>query len=589
MAKAKKSSRKKASRRRGAHHSASARKSLRAALRSGSIPTLARHGRLFNRPSIISIAVPGGVGGDLKSLRRRKKSSRRKGSKKMAANPRYVVMNRKRRSSKKSSRKGSKKSSRRRSSRKPTAAMLLAAAAKPRRRRRRKGTAKKASRKSSRRRTSRKAARKSSRRKGSRRKGSRLKANRRRRAARRMRKNVLVQRVRRTSKKGTLRTVGGPGSLYQIVEYGKKTSKGKRRGYPVMMPASIVTSAAVRRFKFGGIAKRKHEAKRARMAKNSRRRRGSRRGTRRNPRYVVMNGRRRRMRRNLAVYGVDVVKGIVVPGVSVLGGLVAARALAMGAVQSDAVRNLLDRDSAPDAAWKTRVAANVVGIAGTLALGATRFAAPYRATLGWAVAGMGASLAGMALARLLPNQPWAQALAGMGEYVNQPLSGMRYAAAGIGEYVNQPLGAYVTDPSAGMGEYVEQPLSGVQYATAGLGTLYAAAGADNIDPSDQGAIDGLMDVMEAAAGTMEAAAGMGTLYAAAGMGAEADQELQDMYAALQPPFASIQTPTDIAKPIDHEMVSTKPVKASLVTAEGRGGYSGGLFAGTLFGGSCSRD
>jgi hypothetical protein len=584
MAKAKKSSRKKASRRRGAHHHAAARKSLRAALRSGSIPTLARHGRLFNRPSIISIAVPGGVSGDLKAHRRRKKSSRRKGSKrKMAANPRYVVMNRKRRSSKKSSRKGSKKSSRRKSSRRPTAAMLLAAAAKPRRRRRRKGTAKKSAKKSSRRRSSRRrTSRKTVARKSSRRRSSRLKANR-RRGRRRMRKNVLVQRVRRTSKKGSLRTVGGPGSLYQVVEYGKKTSKGKRRGYPVMMPASIVTSAAVRRFKFGGIAKRKHEAKRAGMAKNSRRRRGSRRGSRRNPRYVVMNGRRRRMRRNLAVYGVDVVKGIVVPGVSVLGGLVAARALAMGAVQSDAVRNLLDRDSAPDAAWKTRVAANVVGIAGTLAIGATKMASPYRATLGWAVAGMGASLAGMALARLLPNQAWAQSLAGMGEYVNQPLSGMRYATAGMGEYVNQPLGAYVTDPSSGMGEYVEQPLSGMQYAAAGIGTMYAAAGADNVDPSDQGAIDGLMDVMEAAAGTMEAAAGMGTLYAAAGLGAEADAELQDMYAALQPPFASIQTPTDIARPVDHEMLATKPVRASLVTAEGRGGYAGGLFSGTLFG------
>jgi hypothetical protein len=92
-----------------------------------------------------------------------------------------------------------------------------------------------------------------------------------------------------------------------------------------------------------------------------------------------------------------------------------------------------------------------------------------------------------------------------------------------------------------------------------------------------------MDVMEAAAGTMEAAAGMGTMYAAAGMGAEADESLEEMYSAMQPPFDSIQTPTDIARVVDHGMVRTRPVKRSLVTAEARGGFSAGLFAGTLFG------
>jgi hypothetical protein len=56
-----------------------------------------------------------------------------------------------------------------------------------------------------------------------------------------------------------------------------------------------------------------------------------------------------------------------------------------------------------------------------------------------------------------------------------------------------------------------------------------------------------------------------------------------MYAKMQPPFASIQTPTDLAQQVTRTLPYDKPVPMSLVTPEGRG-YAGGLFARTLFSG-----
>jgi hypothetical protein len=82
---------------------------------------------------------------------------------------------------------------------------------------------------------------------------------------------------------------------------------------------------------------------------------------------------------------------------------------------------------------------------------------------------------------------------------------------------------------------------------------------------------------------LEAAAGMGTMYAAAGLGAEADASLEAMYQKEQPPFTSIQTPTDIARVVTRDMPRDRQVPNSLVTPEGKG-YAGGLFARHLFAG-----
>ena len=74
-----------------------------------------------------------------------------------------------------------------------------------------------------------------------------------------------------------------------------------------------------------------------------------------------------------------------------------------------------------------------------------------------------------------------------------------------------------------------------------------------------------------------------TFYATAGLGAEADATLQKWYQKHQPPFASIQTPTDMAAGVTKEIPFDRPIPTSLVTPEGKG-YAGGLFARNLFAG-----
>lgn len=297
---------------------------------------------------------------------------------------------------------------------------------------------------------------------------------------------------------------------------------------------------------------------------------------RRNPRYVVANGRRRRrstrrrgrrrMRRN-QFFGADLMKDVVTPVLGGTAGFVAARVLSNSVANIGGIRDILDSGRAAADAQNTKIAANVLGILATLGL--ARKVPIIKRNQGALVTGMGLALTDRLLGKV------GGAMGGyLGEYVNQPL----------GEYVNQPLGAYVNDPSAGIGEYVNQPLGAdLMYATAGMGeTLYAAAGMG--DPANQEHVDRTMDVMEAAAGMpYQAAAGMGTLYAAAGLGQEEDETLKAMYAAEQPPFASIQTPTDIARPVTRDMPYARQVPNSLVTPEGRG-YAGGLFARHLFAG-----
>lgn len=311
------------------------------------------------------------------------------------------------------------------------------------------------------------------------------------------------------------------------------------------------------------------------------RRRSRRRRTRRNPKYVVANRRRRRrssrrgrrrrrrrVRRNQFL-GVNWMKDVVTPVIGGTAGFVGARVLGNGLANIGAVRNLLDRDKAAAEAANTKIAGTVLGIVATIGLGTQ--VKMIRDNQGAIVTGMGLALVDRLLGRVT-----GEAAAYLGEYVSQPL----------GEYVSQPLGAYVADPS--MGEYVSQPLGNTLYAAAGLGTMYATAGYnEGVDPANQGTVDSMMDTMEAAAGmngpAMEAAAGVGTLYATAGLGAEEDATLKAYYQRHQPPFASIQTPTDVARPVTASMPYARPVPDSLVTPEGRG-YAGGLFARNLFAG-----
>gem|GEM_PF-6184732 len=522
-------------------------------LRSGKIPAMSRVTRLFGHGPRFPLVMSG----RFKQAPAIKRTSAKKTSKKaVKKNPKYVVMNRRRRTSRKHSMRANRRHSRRSSRRHSM-------------------------------RANRRHSRKSS-----------------RRHSRRLRPNVLAQRVSRAPKSGKLRASG---KLHQVIEY-----KHGRGGYPVLMSPQVLPHAAIRRFKFGGAAQALHSMpegeRRAWLAsrlmapkRKKTSKKTSKKAVKKNPKYVVMNRRssrkgRRRLRRNaLAILGTPVVKSILVPGVGVLSGVVIARVLATAAASTEGVRNLLDRGVAADAAWKTRMATNAVGIAATAAVLPMIKATDARSEMlkqvvGYSLAGMGASLAGMALARALPGQPWAQSLAGMGEYVNQPMNGLgtMYATAGIGEYVNQPMSGLGTMyAAAGIGEYVNQPMNGLgtEYATAGIGeyvnqpmsgmgTFYAAAGAD-----------GLMDAMEAAAGFTEAAAGMGQavdLPVAYGEG-EADASLEAMYNRNPVGFESTVIPTDIAESVSKTIPYDRKVKTSIVTPESRG-YESGLFSGTIFSG-----
>ena len=331
------------------------------------------------------------------------------------------------------------------------------------------------------------------------------------------------------------------------------------------------------------------------MGRKRRHSKKSRRHSRKNPNYFVMKPnkkghRKGRLRRNfMQVYGKDIVTDIAMPAAWATGGFLAANALSNMAAGSDQIRGVLDAGRAPDAALATKSVANAAVIAA--ALGAAAWAGKSgnkmiseNATP--VLTGMGLAL----LARLLRGTALAPYLGRLGEYVDQPMSG-------FGEYVDQPmsgLGAYVNDPTHGMG-------AETYYAAAGMGqTYYAAAGYhEGIDPANQEGVDGLMDVMEAAAGTPhEAAAGVGeyvdqpmsglgdaTYYAAAGLGqaGEADSTLAKFYAKNQPPWASIQTPLDGAVPVTKVMPRDNLIPTSLVTPEGKG-FAGGLFARNLFAG-----
>jgi hypothetical protein len=467
-----------------------------------------------------------------------------------------------------------------------------------RRRSRKRTSRRRSSKRRSRRRASKRRMTRNKKRRSSKRRSSKRRSSRRRRSRRRLTRNMLGTGSVRWSSRGRSSRARATAPLYQLVELGDKSAKKGRHGYPVLVPASVSRRGYVRKWRGPqGAAgrsytrrtgskpklysksryKTKKSSRRKSVKKNRRRSSRRRRTTRRNPKYVVANKRRRssrrksskmaknrrrrRLRKNQLLKGVDLVKDVAIPVAGGTAGFVAARVVSNGIANFEPLRNILDSGKSAAEAENTKIAANVLGILATLGL------APKVALIkqhqGAIVTGMGLALADRFLGKLTGES--AAYLAGMGEYVSQPL----------GEYVSQPLG-----------EYVSQPLGDTYYAAAGLGSgMGYALGAD---PADQGGVDHSMDVMEAAAGmgsaAMQAAAGMGqTMYAAAGLGAEADAQLEQYYQKQQPPFASIQTPTDVVRPVTGSMPYSRPVPETVVTPEGRG-YAGGLFARHLFAG-----
>lgn len=289
---------------------------------------------------------------------------------------------------------------------------------------------------------------------------------------------------------------------------------------------------------------------------------------RRNPRYVVINRRRRRgrrMRRNFLT-GVNWMGDVVTPVLGGTAGFVAARVLGNAVAKVGAISNTLGGED------NAKIAANVLGMVATL--GFAGKVPILKRNQGAIITGMG-----LALADRLLGKVGGPVSAYLGEYFEDP-------RAGMGEYFEQPLGAYVSDPGSGMGEYIEQPVSGLgtMYATAGLGTMYATAGyGEGVDPADQGTVDRMMDAMEATAGVEQAAAGIGAMYATAGLGAALPVGRRTGV-----PMVSTETPTDMARRVTHVVPADRMVSAPLVapeasTPEGRG-YAGGLFARHLFAG-----
>jgi len=555
-------------------------------LTRGFMPTVTRVGRLplsrSGRPAIMTYPIPRGVGrlsrrasvrGSSRrgyavgaSYRKGKKGRHKRRMTALAANGRRRSRRGSRRSSRRraSGRRRSRRSSRRMSRN------VMYATANGRRRRSRRGS-RRGSRRASRRRVSRNQkyvvmnGRRRSRR-ASRRRGSRRASRRgfRRNSRRRMTRNMLA--VSKLKYRGTGSSrVGSPkGRYYQLVEFGPKSGrKYSHAGYPVLVPPHVSQHSYVRKFRFGGAAKTAHvKAKTYGYSKRSRkmtanRKRSSRRSSmRRNQKYVVMNRRRRVRRNGLAsiLGGADLMRDVVTPVIGGTVGFVAARLLSNGLANVSQLRGMLDSGADAAGAANTKIAANLLGIAATLGL-STKVGI-IRQNRGALVTGMGLALtdrliqrfsAGTAVGGYL-GEYVDQPMSGFGEYVGQSMSGLgtMYAAAGVGEYTN------------GVGEYVE-----------------------GVDPANMAGVDGLMDVMEAAAGTgaMEAAAGFGDTM---GSG-EADASLAAMYAKRQPPFVSTEMPVGGALPITGQMPLDKEIHESLVTPEGKG-YAGGVFARHLFAG-----
>lgn len=278
---------------------------------------------------------------------------------------------------------------------------------------------------------------------------------------------------------------------------------------------------------------------------NSNKRRSSRRH-RRSSLALRMNG----LRRNPVVAGL---KNLVKPVGIGAGGFIAARLIGYGASKVSAITGMLDKAD-PITAPNTKIVANLLGIVGTLVLAPK---VPYLKDNKEAfVVGMGLALMDRLIAKWAPP-------AMLGETY--------YAAAGFGEYVNSPMGEYVNSPMGSFGEYVNSPMGETYYAAAGVGEFD-----EGVDPSDQGQIDGVMDVMEAAAG----------------VGGELTPEMSRIGRAFGlKQFVSTETPLDIARGVTANQPNDLPVTAGPVSQDdlprstpGGRGYAGGVFAKNLFSG-----
>jgi hypothetical protein len=272
-----------------------------------------------------------------------------------------------------------------------------------------------------------------------------------------------------------------------------------------------------------------------------------------------MNGLRRGLRRNAVVAGL---KAMVKPVALGTGGFLAGRLLGAGAAKVEGITKMLDKDDLVTAP-NTRILANLVGIVATIAVGGKIPFVKEAGNREAIVVGMGLALMDRLIAKWSP--------------AGSPMLGATYyAAAGFGEYVNSPMngfGEYVNSPMNGFGEYVNSPMNGLGE------TYYAAAGTDEIDPSDQGQIDGVMDVMEAAAGV-------------GGDNAVITPDMARIGKAFGlRQFVDTNTPTDMARGVTAQLPTNLPVTGGPIspedlprsTPDGRG-YAGGVFAKNLFSG-----
>jgi hypothetical protein len=275
-------------------------------------------------------------------------------------------------------------------------------------------------------------------------------------------------------------------------------------------------------------------------------RRTSRRRTRRNPKYVVANRRRRsrRMRRNRVqrlvknlLGGADLVKDILVPVAGATGGFIAARYLGNMMAEKDLVST--------DPRVTKSIAAGV-GIPLTFLAAA---GVPMVAkNTGAIVVGMGLAAAESWLrdTKLLGGSPVAAVVVSEpsppGDYPVQEAG-----ADGLASYYNYPTNR-AGEAMSGLASYYNYPTDRAGEAMSGLGDFYTAGMLGSTDPSDQAEVEFALDEMESI--DKNGTAAVSTVF-------PTDQAVR---AKRMPQFASVKPP------------------------HGDRAYAGGMFARHLFSG-----
>jgi hypothetical protein len=208
------------------------------------------------------------------------------------------------------------------------------------------------------------------------------------------------------------------------------------------------------------------------------------------------------------IFGADVMRDVVTPVIGGTVGFVLARYA--GNMASERIPQLADPRYG-------KLAAAAVLIPATFAA-ARMYPGMIRQNSGAVVLGVGLAaaesfirntplLGGAPIAAVVAPEPVApaapapSAASGFGAYYNEGMLGLgrgydlSHAGApyqgmlGIGEYVDQPMSGLGTMyAAAGIGEYVNQPMSGLGDSGDGIG--------DSDDPGDQNAVDGSMNRME---------------------------------------------------------------------------------------------